>query len=108
MKINFKDIKPLVADATIVGTRILCQFKDQKTGQVVLSGADLPNDVSIIEEEKPGLISKFTSIALFGKKDNSLSVVKENAIVEAFHKVNHQFENRNGRWQIRETFQPVK
>jgi len=108
MTVNFKDIKPLVADATIVGTRILCQFKDQKTGQVILSAADLPNDVSISEEEKKGLVSKFASISIFGKKDRSASVVKENAIVEAFRKVNHQFENRNGKWQMKESFQNVK
>ncbi len=98
MNITYKEIKPLVADATFSNNRILCKFQDPATSQVILSAADVPQ--SIIGQSD----TKATYSSLFKKalsrinlsREIAKSAEEQEAIIQAFQKVSHLFEKENG------------
>lgn len=99
MTITYKEIKPLVADATFIQNRLLCKFQDPRTSQVVLSAADLPRTVPV-EIESAGFLKR--ALAKFtASKDVAKSSVEEEAILKAFEKVSHLFVKENGRVRMK-------
>ena len=101
MNIKFEEIKPLVEEASIIGNRVICKFKDKNTGQVVLSAADVPKETG---ERKPlplmQRLLKFLNTGSTAMKER-----KQQAILQAFHKVYNQFELQNGKWRLKQVYQ---
>lgn len=100
--ITYKEIKPLVADATISNNRLLCKFHDPTTNQIVLSAAEVP--ASLVENQTvngAGFLKRALARINFSK-DIAKSPEEEEAIVKAFQKVSHLFEKHNDQVKIRQ------
>jgi hypothetical protein len=107
MNIKFEDIKPLVEDASIVGNRMICKFRDKKSGQVILSAADFTTtetELTGINGNKSVLKKLVEGLRLNGK-GNVLKAQQQQAIIKAFHKVYNQFEVHNGKLQLKPNYQ---
>jgi hypothetical protein len=98
MTITYKEIKPLLADATFSNNRLLCKFQDPHTSQVILSAADVPH--SLIQQAN----ASTTYAGLFKRalakinlsKEIAKSPAEQEAVINAFQKVSHLFEKENG------------
>jgi hypothetical protein len=111
MNIKFEDIKPLVEDASIVGNRMICKFRDKKSGQVILSAADFTPGASrsgAINAASKSIWNKLAEgVGLDGLLTNKRTVLKteqQQAIIKAFHKVYNQFELQNGKLQLKPNY----
>ena len=102
MRITYKEIKPLVADATFSNNRLLCKFEDPETHQVVLAAADIES--TLAENTSPtttyaGLFKR--ALAKINLSKDAKTPAEEEAIVKAFTKVSHLFEKQNGILRIK-------
>jgi hypothetical protein len=110
MNIKFEDIKPLVEDACVIGNRMICKFRDRKTGQVILSAADLntsTGNMAVHVDTNKSVWDKLAeSVGLNSllKRRSALKTQEQQAILKAFHKVNNQFELHNGKLQLKPSY----
>lgn len=96
---TYKDIKPLIDDTSVTQNRLLCRFRDPHNDRVVLSAADIDLDVETVThfDFLRQALMRFSS-----SKSKRLSASERAAVVKAFEKVDHMFEESNGQLRIKE------